>query len=118
MRITLKGNPKSTGHIYKYACRGSFPTMYMNSEGKSLKEDYGWQAKQQWKEKIIKGDVEIFVDIYFGTKRKCDWDNFHKLSMDALTGIVWEDDSQVQKATVTKNYSKENPRIEIEIKSL
>ena len=88
----------------------------MDKKCKDLKEDYQWQAKEQWKGKPLKGDLEIQVDLYFGTKRKkIDWDNFHKLSMDALSGIVWEDDSQIIKATVTKNYDKENTRIEIHI---
>lgn len=89
--------------------------MYMSAEGKSIKEDYGWQTRQQFKGEPLITDLEISIKIYFGTKRKGDWDNFHKLSMDALTGIVWEDDSQIQKATVEKFYSKENPRIELDI---
>lgn len=111
--IILEGEPRSTNNIYKSVCRGKFSTRYMTHEGKDLKESYQWQAKSQWKLPIIKGDIELSIKLYFGTKRKCDWDNFHKLSMDALTGIVWEDDSQIQKATVEKFYSKENPRIEI-----
>jgi len=114
-KIVLKGEPKSTGHIYRYTCRGNFPTVYMNSDGKTLKEDYQWQAKSQWKRKPSSKDIEIWVTLYFGTKRKSDWDNFHKLSMDALTGIVWVDDSQIQRATVEKRFDKTNPRIEITI---
>lgn len=89
----------------------------MSGEGKTLKESYQWQAKSQCK-KILTEDLEIWIKIYFGTKRRCDWDNFHKLSMDSLTGIVWEDDSQIQIAHVEKNYCKENPRIEIIIKEI
>ena len=87
----------------------------MTAEGKKLKEQYQWEAKAQWSGKPLAGDVEISIALYFGTKRKSDWDNFHKLSMDAMTGIVYEDDSQIVEANVIKSYSKENPRIEIEI---
>jgi Holliday junction resolvase RusA-like endonuclease len=38
--------------------------------------------------------------------------------MDALTGIVWLDDSQIQTAHVSKYYDKDNPRIELTIKEL
>lgn len=113
--ITLKGEPKSTSHIYKMTCRGKFASMYMSAQGKAIKTDYAWQAKQQFRKKLITGDIEIIIALYFGTKRKCDWDNFHKLSMDALTGIVWKDDEQIQRATVEKYYDKSNPRIEINI---
>jgi len=115
MFITLTGNPISTGTIYRHACRGSFPTVYMSKRGKERKVEYKWEAKAQWKGKPLQGDVKIEVDLYFGTKRIVDWDNFHKLSMDALTGIVWEDDSQIIEATVRKYYRKANPRIVIKL---
>lgn len=113
--ITLLGEPKSTSHVYKMTCRGRFATMYMDQMGKALKEDYKWQVKSQFKKKPLKGSLEIWIILYFGTKRRCDWDNFHKLSMDALTGMVWEDDEQILEAHVSKRYDKGKPRIEIEI---
>lgn len=118
MKIILKGSPRTTNTLYATVCRGSFPTRYMTKGGKDLKDDYSWQAKSQWKGQPLEGNVEVGIKIYFATKRKADWDNFHKLSMDALTGIVWVDDSQIQKATVEKFYDKENPRIELEVSEL
>ena len=44
-----------------------------------------------------------------------DIDNLRKLVMDALTGVVWRDDSIVCKGTTIKQYS-ERPRTEIFIK--
>jgi crossover junction endodeoxyribonuclease RusA len=111
--ITLKGNPISTSHIYKMRSFGKFVSMYVSKEGKDLKADYQKQAQAQWNEEVLAGELEINIKLYFSDKRKRDWDNYHKLSMDSLTGIVWEDDSQIQKATVEKYYCKENPRIEI-----
>lgn len=87
----------------------------MTKEGKQLKEAYQWEAKAQWKGKPRADDLEVWITLYFGTKRKHDWDNFHKLSMDALTGIVWEDDSQIKHAHVEVAFDKRRPRIEIEI---
>jgi len=118
IKITLKGNPRSTGTLYKTMCRGNFPTTYLIQAGKDLKEDYGQQIKQQYKGKVLTGDLQITIDLYLGTKRRADWDNFNKLSMDAMTGLLFEDDSQIQKATVTKNYDKENPRIDLCIEAL
>lgn len=87
----------------------------MTPEGKALKEQYQWEAKSQWKGKPLEGDITVSITLYFGTKRKSDWDNFHKLSCDALAGIVYQDDSQITKAVVTKNYDKARPRIEISV---
>ena len=115
IKIVLLGEPKSTGSIYKMVCRGKFGTYYMSAEGKKKKESYIEQVAKQYKGAILDGDIHIDIKLYFGTKRRVDWDNFHKLSMDSLTGIVWTDDSQIQKATVEKFFDKENPRIELEI---
>lgn len=118
MVITLSGEPKSTQNCYRYACRGNHPAMYLNSDCKTLKEAYQWQARSQWRRKPLTGPLQLTIRLYHGTKRKVDWDNFHKLSMDALTGIVWEDDSQVQEATVIKGYDPKEPRIEILLNEL
>ena len=96
-------------------CRGNFPCRYLSNKAKTLKEDYQWQILQQYKDEPLKGDLAVYIKTYHGSKHKSDWDNFHKLSMDAMTGMVYEDDSQIVKAVVEKYYDKDNPRIEIEI---
>ena len=113
MRITLKGKPISTSHIYRGA--GTGRKWFMSSKAKALKEDYQWQAKEQWDKVLILDPIVVDISLYFGDKRKRDWDNWHNLSMDALSGVVWVDDVQIQKATVEKCFDKEDPRIEIEI---
>jgi crossover junction endodeoxyribonuclease RusA len=80
-----------------------------------LKQDWQWQAKSQWKGGPLPGDVHMTAHLYHGTKRERDIDNFSKLLLDALTGIVYEDDSQIVSLTITKAYDKENPRVDVEI---
>lgn len=112
-KIILLGEPKSTSHIYKFTCRGRFASAYMSAQGKAIKESYILQARTQWKKPLLTGNLAMFTFIYFGTKRKSDYDNFSKLCNDSLTGIVFEDDSQITKAYIEKRYDKENPRIEL-----
>lgn len=52
---------------------------------------------------------------YFGTHRKQDIDNFHKLWMDACTGIVWEDDLKTRELILRLEYGKEDLRIDLVI---
>lgn len=100
-------------------CRGNFPNRYMVTKAKNLKEDYQWQVKKQWNNKpLLSGFIKVQIVTYHGDHRKNDWDNFHKLSMDALTGIVYEDDSQIKEANVIKEYDKLNPRIEIDLQEI
>lgn len=87
----------------------------MDKVCKDIKADYVKQAEQQWEKEILTDNIDLNIRLYFPTKGKVDWDNFHKLSMDALSGVVWEDDSQIQSVNVQKHYDKENPRIEIDV---
>lgn len=108
-KIILTGNPISTNHIYK--SRGKH--VYMTEDGKQLKRDYQILARSQYRGKPLEGDIRVKVNLFFGNKLRRDWDNWHKISMDALTKIVWNDDSQIKEATVIMGYDKGNPRIEI-----
>ncbi len=89
----------------------------MRKEAKDLKESYQWQAKSQWKQEILEHELSITVKMFFGDKRRRDWDNFHKLSMDSLSGTVWKDDSQIKKCLIEVFIDKKNPRIEVEIEN-
>ncbi len=116
--MILEGNPISNQTIYKYACRGKHGIFYMTKRGKDAKTAYQLQAKSQWKQGILKGDVQVKVDYYFQTKRKADIDNFFKLVGDSLTGIVYEDDSQIKRLISEKHHCPSDARIELEITKL
>ncbi len=115
MEFKLLGNPRSTGTIYKTICRGNFPSTYMSPQGKALKESYQGQIKLQYKGKPLKGDIDLRVELFFGDNRKRDIDNFNKILLDAFTGILWEDDSQIQSLLIVKNKDIKNPRIELQL---
>ena len=111
MKIILHGNAYSTNNIYyHHGCRA-----FIKAKPAKLKKSYQEQAQEQWGADPLGCNLEVNIGIYFGDKRKRDWDNYHKLAMDSLTGIVWEDDSQIKKATVSLGYDKNDPRIEIEV---
>ena len=80
-----------------------------------MKESYQWQANSQWKKGVLSGGIDLKVKLFFGDKRRRDIDNYNKLLLDSLTGIIWEDDKQIQIITIIKSYDKEDPRIDLEI---
>lgn len=88
----------------------------MSAEGKALKADYSKQIKKQYSGPVIEDPVSIEMAIYFGTLRKADWDNYHKLSQDVLIGTVLKDDSQIVEAHILKLHDRNSPRIEYSIK--
>lgn len=110
IHLTLKGNPISTQHAYWQSGKIRF----MTQDAKTLKNSYILQGKMQYKGQPIKTLLSVYIRLYFKDKRVRDWDNWHKLSMDSLTGIVYEDDSQIKLATIQiMPIDKENPRIEL-----
>lgn len=114
INLKLLGEPKSTQNAYRIVCK-PFGSLYMVKDAQDLKLSYQWQAKSQYKGKPLEGNLEIWVNIFFGTKRRADIDNFSKLLFDSLTGICWNDDSQIILAHFGKQHCKDNPRIELSI---
>lgn len=51
----------------------------------------------------LSGPVEVRMVVYPMAARKMDIDNVLKATLDAMTGIVWADDSQVWKLTIERS---------------
>lgn len=114
MKITLLGAPRSTNHIYKYHCKFGRPSGYMSAEGRSLKAYYKAQAKKQLGNKeIIIDNLILSITLFFPTRAIRDIDNYNKIILDSLSGVLYKDDVQIVTLRITKRYSKENPRVEI-----
>ncbi len=113
MLIILQGNAKSTQAIYRSACRGKFPTMYMTREGKAIKEAYQLEARVQWRDAPLEGDICMKINFYFGDKQRRDLDNQNKLVLDSLTGIAYHDDKQIAELHLSRHYEKGQGRTEI-----
>lgn len=110
--ITLLGKPQSTNNLYRSSRRG----VYMTKVGRELKKSYQQQAREQWEQKPLEYDkIKVKINLFFDDNRRRDWDNYHKISCDALNGIVWVDDCNITEATVTKNRSPGAPFMTIEV---
>ena len=113
MKIILEGNAKSKQTIYFSACRGKHAMIYMSKKGKDLKSQYIRETEEQYNGELLTEDLILEIKYYFSTKHRRDIDNYAKLVLDAMEGIVYEDDTQIQDLIQSKYYDKENPRIEI-----
>ena len=114
--ITLTGNAMSNQQLYKSMCFGRIARMYMCAKGKNTKKRYIEEILGQYKGKLHTEELELDVKYYFGTKHKRDIDNYAKLVLDSMEGIVYEDDKQIKRITIEKFYDKKSPRTEIIIK--
>lgn len=80
-----------------------------------LKETWQWAIRDRYKGDPVTCPVKMDMTVYHGTKRRVDVDNFNKLVFDALTGIVYEDDSLITELTVRKDYDPDYPRVVVTI---
>jgi len=64
----------------------------------------------------LEGPVELRLMFYRSDAIGVDLDNLVKLVSDALNGIAWEDDRQIQFLSAVKDIDRESPRTEIEIR--
>ena len=94
-----------------------FKGMFMKKEYKDYKESiislaHDYMLTNYGEEYVpYKGPVKVVSEWTFGTRRVKDLQNCGKLEYDALNGIVYEDDSQIEHEVKTKLYSKNNPSI-------
>jgi len=87
----------------------------LSSKYRDAKLALAQETRLKWTKAPLSGIVELHIDLFYGDKRKRDIDAPLKILLDAMSEIVYEDDSQVTKLTVQKFYDKENPRTEIEV---
>lgn len=92
--VRVPGDPVAWERVVRTtAGRGRVPP-----RTRQAKRDIGWEIKAAWT------GIEPAEDLAFGLqlrffcpdRRRRDLDNLIKLTMDALTGIVYRDDTQVQ----------------------
>lgn len=113
-QITLRPLPPSVNHMYS---RGRGGRMFKTQEAKDIQDEYGWQCKEQTRDFYI-GPISVEIIAYFADNRRRDADNLAKVTLDSLTNILWEDDSQILDLTIRKRFDKLNPRLDLIIKDI
>jgi len=111
--IILHGHMLSSQSIY-WKSKDNY---FITHKARKIKNDYISQVKEQYKWPLITSRVCVSIKLFFPDRRRRDWDNFHKLTMDSLQWIVLKDDAQIVRAEVEKRIDKYKPRCEINIRS-
>jgi len=68
---------------------------FVSDEAKRYKEEAGWRAKAAGFRSPAQGPIELRIRLVPANRVCMDLDNCLKVSIDALKGIVFADDSQV-----------------------
>lgn len=89
----------------------------MLSKVRQAKEAIGWEARSQYRGEPLDGPLKVEIRLYWPDKRKHDVDNIKTL-LDALSGVIWIDDGQIEDLHIRKFHDKSNPRVEMEVINL
>lgn len=90
MKLRINTKPISMNSAYPTGANGR---RFLSREGKAYKELIGWEAKSKGKK--LSGPLRISYTFGFADNRRRDTENFLKITTDALTGIWFDDDSQI-----------------------
>jgi Holliday junction resolvase RusA-like endonuclease len=109
LRIPLK--PVSLNSAYMVGKGNNF---ILSKNGKKFKEDCQDFLSEQYTKKPLKGKLK--ADVLFqlrSFREKVDLDNMLKLTFDSMTGIVFDDDSQIYKLIAEKEIGMKRDEIHI-----
>lgn len=64
----------------------------------------------------LRGPVAVTLRVYFA-RRGCDLDGVLKDGLDAMQGVLFENDRQIHALHLFKDYDRKNPRMDVEVTS-
>lgn len=113
MKLTFKTMPLTTNSLYAHTGRMRF----MTKKGKENKEAIAWEARSQYRGVPMDGSISLKIDLCWADRRRHDLDNI-KVLLDALTGILWLDDSQITNLQITKRFERGRASVSLEAKKI
>lgn len=103
VKLTIQGVPLSVNHMY--GRHGNRTFLY--KEGKLYKERVAEIAKPHF-DIPLECDIRLEISYVFPDKRRRDVTNYDKSPIDALSGIAFKDDCQVQECLLKKVIGDKN----------
>ena len=122
VELFIPKTPVSTQHAYvNRAVARSKMIRFLSKEAQAYKELVQSTFNSKYKQYITDGSsifnntyaLQVTVYLCFKTRRKSDWDNYHKLWYDALEGYAYDNDSQIVKAVVYKEHCPDTPGLRL-----
>ena len=114
MKIVIKTEFISTNRLYTTTNHGR---KVKTVAAREIKQMIYQEASDQIKRDPFTDPLKVEIKFFFGDARRRDIDNI-KGFIDALTGVLWEDDSLIHELHLFKAIDRENPRSEVTVKKL
>lgn len=104
--------PVGVNHAYSDNRNGR---RFLTSIGREYKEAIGWAARENNPQGILFKKPSVHIIYTYPDHRRRDIDSGIKLTLDALNGVLWDDDSQVVELHVLKRFARNRPSISITV---
>jgi Holliday junction resolvase RusA-like endonuclease len=114
MTLRFSELPPSTNNLYVNAGR----RRVLSPRARTYKNTIGWEGRRQYRGKPLTGELCVEVQIFWPDRRRHDIDNGLKALFDSLTGIIYEDDSQIADAHVIRFLGSKTPGVEMRVSAL
>lgn len=115
MKLVFLVNPTSKGRP-RLSKKNGFARAYTPSKTRNAENTLRKLAKKQWTSPALTGALSIAINFYVPIKKKKLWgmphdkrpdlDNYIKLLLDAIQGIVFNDDGQIAHIDARKTYAE------------
>ena len=94
--------PPSVNSCYRAIPRGRICAVIVSKDGRAYKDRIKSMLSDDSK---LLTDKRLMVSIrlFMPDRRRRDIDNYNKILLDSLTGIVWEDDSQIDILSISRD---------------
>ena len=103
--------PPSLNQAYRSVPSGKYVKVLLSKKGREYKR---LSKIKLIGEPMLSGNLSLTIRCFPPSNRRYDCDNIPKLLLDSLTGIVWEDDSQIHDLRIIKcAKDANNPRVEL-----
>ena len=99
---------------FRYSKRGNYQPARLTDWQNSIAE----VARIHALDDVLSGKLHVALKFYLHDERRRDLDNLSKGVLDAINGILWEDDKQVVKLEIEKMVYPECPGVEIFIEEI
>lgn len=103
--------------VPKQSFRASRHGGYIDPRVKAWEEAVGWESRR-WYPEPLTCEVNVDLTFYLADNRRKDLDNLSKGTMDGMKGIVFADDCQVVKLTLSKVLRKERPGVYVSVEEV
>ena len=108
----LKTKPTSVNNRYIIS-RGK---LILSDDYRTTKEAIAWEIQSQFRGEILTEDgLTVNIILHYKDKKKRDIDAYIKQLLDAMTGVVYKDDSQIDELNVTKIRESDKEMVIIQV---